>query len=182
MKIGLSRVKKRAQGASFKAKWGRAVKRGARTKLSLLSVPFALHDNTASENEIRSAIAVLIKMSYAEPTREDWSEIARDLSPAPMRLSSCPWSPQEACRGGACRETTRGRWEEVPHRSRDTKSGCPRGQSAMWIHIPAHCRVYQQAGCVALQETNPQNYRGSDGETTVWDGLQQATDHEDQQP
>ena len=51
------------------------------TKLAA-STPFVLHQATshATEKEIRSAIAVLVKMSYAEPTRDDWTQIARDLS------------------------------------------------------------------------------------------------------
>jgi hypothetical protein len=46
------------------------------------STPFVLHEATppASEKEVRSAIAVLIKMSHLEPVREEWNVIARSIS------------------------------------------------------------------------------------------------------
>jgi len=46
------------------------------------SLQFALHDDTppVSEKEIRSAVAVLVKMSYNEPMRDEWTAIARAIS------------------------------------------------------------------------------------------------------
>ena len=79
---GLSRIKKGRQGAIKQRRGGRIAKRNARNALAALSLPSAVHHDTCpvSEKEVRTAVAVLVKMVHSHPTRDQWPEIARSIS------------------------------------------------------------------------------------------------------